>query len=256
MFDDNDNFNINELTNAVSELPSRAANAVRNRVPSSTPLGMALHAEGKLEALMATLRPEQMEIMAERIIEANKAVGESMLHTPHMESFWKILTVAGDNAEDSHQFYTTLQTLTPTIPGSTYEGEPVSNHQLYTREPDAKFSVMAQAREALEDQTLSDEDRQYWIDQIKLYQPELRDRDDIQPNDVLLDNQEVEAFMSAEGYNQMLGKGAGQVLQSLGFDSRSGISNESGMITLEDAQDFVDNYEESDGDRMLNGGNS
>lgn len=237
-----DNFNLETLESAIAELPEQAATAVLDKV-GGTPLGMALSEGNKLRDYMAQLSPQDMAIIAERLIEAGNALGDDLMHRPHFDSVMDIINATAHAADDENQFYTQLRTLVPAIPGVNSEGEPLAHHHLYERSPDADYSVTNQAREALRSPMLDDTERDYWWEQVFKVHPDLRGRADITANDIPYDQSEVDANLSSEAYNSALGEAAGKVLQSLGHSNRSGMPEEATTLTLEDAQEFVEAQE-------------
>lgn len=85
----------------------------------------------KLRDYMATLNPDHMSIMAERLVEANKAIGQDLLHHPHFESFMRVMNMTADHANDEQDFYQKMQTVVPVLPAeNAMTGEPVASHKL------------------------------------------------------------------------------------------------------------------------------
>ena len=244
MFDETDNtLNLKSISDAVSALPEQAAQTVIEKLGDS-PLGMTLSDGNKLRDYMATLSPEHMTIVAERLIEADKAMGDELLHRPHFESFMRVMNMTADNANDEHEFYQKMQTVIPVLPAeNAMTGEPVASHKLYEKSADPKFSVLAQAREALRNDETDPEEAMYWWEQVFAQYPELRGNPHLTANDVPLDEAEQQAFMSADVHNFSLGKSAGQLLQSLGYSNRSGQPDSNGVLTLEEAQSYVEEEE-------------
>ena len=157
-------FNLKDIRNAVDQLPERAAQAVIDQLGDS-PLGMSLSEGHKLRDYMATLSPDHMGIMAECLIEANNAMGHDLLHRPHFDSVIKVINTTADNANDEHDFYQKMQTIIPVLPAeNAMTGEPVASHKLYDQVADPKFSVLAQAREALFNDQTDPEDAIHWWD--------------------------------------------------------------------------------------------
>ena len=237
MFDETDNtLNLKSISDAVSALPEQAAQAVIEKLGDS-PLGMTLSDGNKLRDYMATLSPDNMSIMAERLIEANKAMGDELLHRPHFESFMRVMNMTADNASDEHEFYQKMQTVIPVLPAeNAMTGEPVASHKLYEKSADPKFSVLAQAREALRDDDTDPEEAMYWWEQVFAQYPELRGDPHLTANDIPLDEAEQQAFMGADVHNFSLGKSAGQLLDSLGYGNKSGMPSGNGVLSLEEAE--------------------
>ena len=175
--------------------------------------------------------------MAERLVEADKAMGHDLLHRPHFDSFMRVINMTADNASDEQDFYQKMQTVMPVLPAeNAMTGEPVASHKLYEKSADPKYSVLAQAREALRNDDTESEEAMYWWEQVFKHHPELRGQGHITADDIPMDDQEKEAFIGADVHNFSLGKSAGQLLDSLGYGNKSGMPDGNGVLSLEEAQ--------------------
>ncbi|MDB4826391.1 hypothetical protein OAI08_05865 [Gammaproteobacteria bacterium] len=235
--------NLQDIRNAVDQLPEKAAQAVIEKLGDS-PLGMTLSDGNKLRDYLATLSPDGMSIMAERLVEADKAMGHELLHRPHFESFIRVVNATAENADDEMDFYKKMSTIIPALPAeNAMTGEPVASHKLYEQTADPKYSVLAQAREALRNDDTDAETAMYWWERVFDIQPELRGQGHITADDILMDDQEKEAFIGADLHNFSLGKSAGRLLDSLGYGNKSGQPSSNGVLTLEEAQSYVEEEE-------------
>lgn len=229
---------VERVREAISELPQYAAEAVWDEVPSTSPFGMALRqgAGADLVNHFQKLSPEGMSVMAERLIEANKYIGNKMEHTADLDSALTIINGIADMSEDEQQFAHHLESLVPVFPGRNAEGEPMAFHHLYEQKVEAPgYDPISQARQALQDDP-DGEDADYWWSVVHKEFPDLRGQPNPSVDDIPLSGQELAAADAAAGYNRTLGEGAGKVLQSLGYSNRSGMPEDDGVLTLEKAQ--------------------
>ena len=253
---------LQDIRDSIDSLPLIAAEAIRDQVPSNTPFGQAVHTEGALEDFLSGLGNDDLEAIGDAIINANKAVGETMLHTPDFDALMTFISHAAILSEgdvESPYFYQSMQVSQPIIPTLNHStGELMAAHHLYDQKTETPYSVIGQAKEALADETLSEADRDYWIDTVLGEFPHLREKlpyltlDDIPDGD-----DQVYAAEQDQFRNEIQAKSAGLALQAMGAPNSSGMPDDDpNVITLESALDFVEEREAnpSDGERILAGG--
>ena len=229
---------VNRIKQAMADLPGEASKALLNEVSASTPFGMAIHQNdgADIKEFFSGLAPDDMAIAAERIMEASYALGNTLEHYPHLPSLLEIINASASATSDEEGFFTMLKTVVPAIPGISTTGEPKAFHDLYKQTAEVPIdSVIAQAREAIDDPNTSEDDRAHWLKQVYAQHPDLRNQEHLTGADIPLDDLETTAGLHADQWNDEVGASAGKVLQSLGFSNRSGMSDDDGEMTLEKA---------------------
>ena len=168
---------------------------------------------------LSSLTPENMGVIAERLMEADKAFGANLLHSPDCSSVLQIINAAADGSDESElNFYTTLRTVIPAIPGQSADGVPTAMHSLYAQQPEANqplYDVMSQARENLSSDMLDESDRNYWMGLVRKQIPELAHVENITAEMIPLSEAELNGNQITNDWNASIGEAAGKLLHSV-----------------------------------------
>ena len=207
-------------------------------MPGDSVVGSALRENGgdTLRQYLSTLSPEQLPLIAERIVQLDTALDyNSMRHTPDLQSLLTVADAAGgvalqgdeDGAEQ--RWAESLRSVAATIPGRDHEGNVVSRYKLYAQEAQANpYDVTAAAKEALMGPNTSPEDREYWQQQVRNTVPELATTVDIIP-EMIPDSTVAQDL--ADSHFEALGKAAGQMMQSLTGSSQPQKGSSESILT-------------------------
>ncbi len=212
-----------QIDKTLAELPEQMYALLTQEVASDTPVGCAIRQDDgeAFKDYLGRLSPHDYGAVVERFIHVGRALqGSDLMHTPDFESLARVADgAAGLSEESPEKFYQALQTVAQVIPGRDADGTVVSRYQLYqqsTSPEPSGFDVVAQAKDALADPNTPDEEREHWSQLIRDNVPSLSTQaGDILPEMIPDSDMQVEAASSAQGFNDTLGRAAGEMLYTL-----------------------------------------
>jgi len=206
------------------DYPKRVAESVLNRISKDTPFGMAIRqTHGKtLEQYLRQAPLQDMHLLAERLVRADRAFGTALGHTPDFTALSRIVDAAAELSEGNEsKFAKTLSDVVPMIPGLDSQNNPMSMHSFYEKhevpEGSDSYDVLEQVAEALDDPNLSQEDRSYWMKLAYQANPDLRSLppESITGRDVPMSDRQLGAIEGEKSYNSILGRGSDQFMRSI-----------------------------------------
>ena len=233
----------------VNELPSQIYDAILQEVSGDSPVGAALRENNgeTLKGVISQLSPNDMPRFAERMVNLNIALPDTtMMHTPDLTGLLAIAAAAANQvdpeADDAeHQWYQSLRTIAPTIPGRDHEGNVVSRYQLYANEAEENpYDVVAAAKTALADPNTPAEELEYWQKIARDNVPELAAHTG-EINAAMIPESNAQDL--ADGKNDDLGKAAGLMMSAVTGSSQPKQAEGSSQSFLTDpavTQDFRD----------------
>lgn len=122
---------------------------------------------------------------------------------------------------DEVKFYQGLADTMAVVPGSDSEGNPMAMTMLYEKtltEDALAYDVLTQARNELNNEALSDNDRNYWEDTVRRLVPELSQHERITAEMVPDSQTKINPQENVDNWSAALGKGVGQMLHGLAND--------------------------------------